>query len=129
MTTPGPLQQLADDIRSMQSKVGDMQTSVRLTRARDNIEDIQSTINGLTQRIASTRTRGYVFEMSLENQAQELVKSWALLYPSLQSQINIQSAGLQNSLRPIESQFQQLSAAANNPAVARGLLGSVQNNV
>jgi hypothetical protein len=128
MTTPNPIQQMADDIRSMQSKVGEMQTSVRLTKTRDAIEDVQSIANGLVQRIASSRSRGYVFEKLLENQAQELVKSWALLYPNLQSQLNIQSAGLQNSLRPIESQLQQLSAAANNPAMARGLLVSIQNN-
>ncbi len=128
MTTPSPIQQLSEEIRSLQSKVGDMQTSVRLTKARDNIEDVQSVINGLVQRIATSRTRGYVFEKNLENQAQELSKSWALLYPNLQSQLNIQSAGLQNSLRPIESQLQQLAAAANNPAVARGLLGPLQNN-
>jgi len=127
MATPSPTQQIADEIQSLQSKVGDLQASVRLTKARDNIEDIQSTVNILTQRIASLRTRGYVFEKDLENQAQGFVKTWTLLYPNLQSQLNIQSSGLQNSLRPIESQLQQLTASARNPVVARTLLGTTQN--
>ena len=129
MATPSPAQQIADQIRSLQSKVGDLQGSVRLTKARDAVEDLQTTVNGLAQRIATLRTRGYVFELDMENQAQTLSKSWMLLYPNLQSQINMQSSTLVNSLRPIEMQMPQLTAAASNPAAARGLLGSIQSTV
>ncbi len=129
MATPSPAQQIADDIRSLQSKIGDLQGSVRLTKARDAVEDVQTNVNGLAQRIASARTRGYVFEKDMETQAQSFVDSWALLYPNLQSQINLQSTTLVNSLRPIEMQMPQLSAAAGNPAAARGLLNSMQSAV
>ncbi len=83
----------------------------------------------LPQRIASLRTRGYVFEKDIENQAQAFVESWALLYPNLQSQINMQSSALVNSIRPIEMQMTQLTASASNPSAARGLLGSMQSAV
>lgn len=126
MATPNPAQQIADQIRSLQSKVGDLQGSVRLTKARDAVEDLQTTVNGLTQRIATLRTRGYVFEKDMENQVLTFGESWALLYPNLQSQINIQSSTLVNSLRPIEIQMPQLTATASNPAAARGLLGLMQ---
>jgi hypothetical protein len=129
MATPSPAQQIADEIRSLQSKVGDLQGSVRLTKARDAVEDLQTTINGLAQRIATLRTRGYVFEKDMENQAQAFVESWALVYPNLQAQIYMQSSALINSLRPIEMQMPQLNAAASNPAAARGLLGSMQTAV
>jgi chromosome segregation ATPase len=129
MATPNPAQQIANDIRSLQSKVGDLQGSVRLTKARDAVEDLQTTINALAQRIATLRTRGYVFEKDIENQAQALVGSWALLYPNLQAQINMQSSTLINSLRPIEMQMPQLTATASNPPAARGLLGSMQSAV
>jgi len=129
MATPSPAQQIADEIRSLQSKVGDLQGSVRMTKARDAVEDLQITVNGLAQRIATLRTRGYVFEIDMENQAQTLSKSWMLLYPNLESQINMQSSALVNSLRPIEMQMSQLTAAASNPAAARGLLGSMQSSV
>jgi hypothetical protein len=120
---------MVDEIRGLQSKIGDLQGSVRLAKARDAVEDLQTTVNGLTQRIATLRTRDYVFEKDMENQAQAFVASWALLYPNLESQINIQSSALVNSLRPIEMQMPQLTAAAGNPAAARGLLGSMQSAV
>jgi len=129
MATPNPAQQIADEISSLQSKVGELQGSVRLTKARDAVEDLQTTINGLAQRIATLRTRGYLFEKDMENQAQAFVGSWALLYPNLQSQINIQASTLENSLRPIEMQMPQLSAVASNPAAARGLLGTLQSAI
>lgn len=129
MATPSPAQQITNDISNLQSKVGDLQGSVRLTKARDAVEDLQTTVNGLAQRIATLRTRGYAFEKDMENQAQAFVQSWALLYPNLQSQINVQSSALVNSLRPIEMQIPQLTAAASNPAAARGLLGSMQSAV
>jgi uncharacterized coiled-coil protein SlyX/ribosomal protein S27AE len=126
MATPSPAQQIADEIRSLQSKVGDLQGSVQLTKARDAVEDLQATVNGLAQRIATLRTRGYVFEKDIENQAQVFVESWVLLYPNLQAQLNMRSSLLINSLRPIEMQMPQLNAATGNPAAARGLLGSMQ---
>jgi len=129
MATPSPAQLIADEIRSLQSKVGTLQGSVRMTNARDAVEDLQTTLNDLAQRIATSRTRGYVFEKDMENQAQAFVESWALLYPNLQSQINLQSSTLVNSLRPIEMQMPQLTAAAGNPGVARGLLGSMESAV
>jgi hypothetical protein len=129
MATPNPVQQLSDDIRNLQSKVGDLQGSVRLTKARDAVEDLQTTVNGLIQRITTLRPRGYFFEKDMENQAQAFVESWALLYTNLQSQINMQSAGLVNSLRPIEMQMPQLNASASNPSSARGLLSSMQSAV
>ena len=127
MATPSPAQQIADEIRNLQSKVGDLQGRVRLTRARDAVEDLQTTVSGFIQKIATFRTRGYVFEMDMENQAQALSKSWVLLYPNLESQINMQSSVLENSLRPLEMQMPQLNAATSNPAAARGLLSSMQS--
>ena len=129
MTTPSPAQEIASEISSLQSKINSLQQSVRLTKARDAVEDLQTTVNGMAQRVATLRTRGYFFEKDLENQAQSFVESWALLYPNLQVQINMQSSVLINSLRPIEMQMPQLAAAASSPGMARGLLTSLQSAV
>ena len=93
---------------------------------RDAVEDLQTAVNGMGQRIANSRQRGYVFEKELENQATNLVQQWALLYPNLQMQINTQSAALMNGLRPIEMQMPQLNAAAYNPAIAQSLLNRMR---
>jgi hypothetical protein len=122
-------QPITDDVSALQTKVGWLQESARLAKVRDSIEDVQSNVKGMAQRIATLRTRGYVFEKDLENQATAFVESWELLCPNIQTQINIQSNSLMNSLRPIEMQMPQLASAANNPAMARGLLTSLQASV
>jgi len=129
MATPSPAQQIADDIRALQNKVNSLQDGVRLAKVRDAVEDMQTKISSQPQRIATARGRGYVFEKDLEAQAQSYIDSWALLYPNLQMQINQQSTMLINSLRPIEMQMPQLTAAAYNPAVARGILNTMQSAV
>ncbi len=129
MATPSPIQQLAGDISALKAKVGNLQNSVRLNQARDALEDLQTKVNGLGQRIANLRAKGYVFEKELENQAAAFVEQWAALAPGVQQQVNVQAAALQASLRPIEVQMVQLNAAAHNPAMARPLLATLQSNV
>ncbi len=129
MATPSPAGQISEEISNLQSRISSLQESVQLIKARGAVEDVQTNVKGMAQRILSLRTRGYVFEKDLEAQAQALVDSWALLYPNLQSQINLQSSGLVSSLRPIELQIPQLASMAGNPAVALGLLTSLQSAV
>ena len=129
MATPNPAQQIQSEIRSLQTKIGNMQNRVRLSRARDAVEDVQSNVNGLAQRVAGLRTRGYVFEKDLEAQAQAFVESWTMLCPNVQAQINQQSTMLINALRPIELQLPQLTAAASNPSAAGSILSSLQSAV
>jgi len=129
MATPNPVEQFSDDMRTLQNKISSLQQSVQLTKTRDSVEDVQTSVNGMAQRILSLRTRGYVFEKDLESQAQAFVTSWALLYPNLQAQINLQSNSLVNALRPVEMQMPQLASMAGNPAMGRGLLASLQSAV
>ena len=129
MATPSPAQQIADEMRALQNKVNSLQDGVRLARVRDAVEDMQTKVGSQPQRIMTARGRGYVFEKDLEAQAQAFLDSWTMLYPNLQSQINIQSSALMNALRPIEMQMPQLTAAAYNPAAARGILNTMQSAV
>ena len=127
MATPNPVQEISEDISALQTRVNDLQASVQVTKSREAIGELQASVNGMAQRIASLRVRGYVFEKDLEGQAQAFAGSWALLYPNLQAQINSQSSALVNALRPIEMQMPQLAAMAGNPGAARGLLATLQS--
>lgn len=129
MATPSPVQQLANDVSSLRTKIGQLQESVRLSRARDAVEDLQTKVTGMAQRIANLRQKGYVFEKELENQAAGFAQQWNALQPSVNQQIVSQAATLQASIRPIEMQMTQLNAMLNNPAVARPVLMSAQSNV
>jgi len=129
MTAINPDRANTDEIHSLQSRIGDLQESVRLTKVRDAIEDLQSTVNSMAVRLMTLRTRGYVFEKDLESQAKAILDAWALLSPNVQSQIEQQGSILMNSLRPLELQMPQLAAEAVNPAIASGLLRTMQTAV
>ncbi len=127
MATPDPIQQFSEELKSLQNTLNTLQASVQLASTRDTVEDVQSNVQGMPQRIASLRARGYVFEKDLEAKAQSFVESWGLLYPNLQAQINLNSVNLVNSLRPIEMQMPQLASMASNPGMGRGLLTSLKS--
>jgi hypothetical protein len=129
MATPTPAQQISSEISALQTKIGWLQDSVRLAKSRDALEDLQTTINGMEQRVANLRQRGYVFEKMLEAQALDFARQWAILLPNVQQQINIQSASLSSSLRAIELQLPRLTSSANNPAAARPILNNLNTSV
>jgi predicted nucleic acid-binding Zn-ribbon protein len=129
MATPSPVEQIASDISSLQTKIGWMQDSARLKNALDSIEDLQTSVNGMQQRIAGLRTKGYVFEKDLETQAADFVRQWSQLHPSLVTQVNLQSASLQGSLRSIEMRMTQLNNLRTNPSAARPLITSIRSEM
>ncbi|MGD0877103.1 MAG: hypothetical protein ABSA01_03020 [Anaerolineales bacterium] len=65
MTTPNPVLEVSEEINALQARVNVVQGGVQLTRSREAVEQIQTNVNGLAQRIASMRTRGYVFEKDM----------------------------------------------------------------
>lgn len=129
MATPTPLQQITSEVNSIKLKINSLQDGVRLTRIRDAVEDIQTTINNMGQRIASLRSKGYVFEKSLEDQSIDFARQWALILPNVQQQINMQSATLSASLRSIEVQLPRLTTSINNPVAARAILNNLKTSV
>lgn len=126
MPTPNTRQDITAQIKSLQTKIGKMHESARLTNALDTIEDMQTTINGLAQHIANLRTGGYVFEKNMETEAKNISTTWQKIYPNLQAQISSQSSMLVNALRPVELQISRLVAASSNPLTVSNQLSSLQ---
>jgi predicted nucleic acid-binding Zn-ribbon protein len=126
MSTPLPDEQINNEINSLQAKIGWMQDSVRLKNALNAVEDLQTTVNGMQQRINGLRTRGYVFAKDLEAQAADFVNQWSQLHPPLVTQINVQTATLQGSLRAIELKMTQLNGLRSNPFAARPLITALE---
>lgn len=129
MATPTPIQQITSEVGSLKAKIGTLQDGVRLTNSRDALEDIQTTINSMEQRVATLRQKGYAFENSLETQAKDFARQWKSVLPNVQQQINIQSAQLSAILRSIETQLPRLTTTLNNPAAARPILNSLLTSV
>ncbi len=125
MTTPSPVDQIASEISSIQTKIGWMQDSIRLKETLNTIEDLQTAVNSMPQRISKFRANGYVFEKGLESQASDFPRQWAALYPPLQNQINQQTSILQNSIRAVELKFSQLNGVRLNPTAARPIITTI----
>ena len=128
MTTPNPSEQLASDLSALQSRIDSLQKGVRLTNTRDAVEDLQTTVNNLSQRVTGLRTRGYVFGKDMESRSVGFVSQWGSINPSITAAINQQAANLELALRPLEAQVTQLTAQINSPAT-RSLAEKLQNDV
>jgi len=129
MTTSTPAQELESRLFSLKTKVGWLQDGVRLSRARDAVEDLATNVNGMAQRIANLREKGYVFEKTLEAQAADFANQWHGLSATVNSQINMQAAPLQNGMRALESLLSQATAAKGNPTAARSLLDRLEAEI
>ena len=127
MATPSPVDQLASEISSLQARIGWMQDSVRLKNALNSVEDLQTSFNGMPQRIAALRTKGYAFEKGLDSQANDFPRQWASIQPALMAQINLQTTNLQVAFRSIEFKMTQLLGLRTNPTAARPIITSIQN--
>jgi hypothetical protein len=125
MSTTNPKEALASQIASLRSKVSTLEQNVRLTKVRDEVEDLQTDVGSLAQKIAVLRSRGYVFGRDFEAQAAQFAKQWAQMSANILAQINQQASRLQAALTPLSTRSAALTAS--NPAQARSLLGPLES--
>jgi hypothetical protein len=128
-TTPNPAEQIAEEVNALRYDVDSLQSKVRLASIRDGIEDLETSVTGLEQKVKNLRARNYAFENGLEGNATNLASRWMAMKPSLQIQVNQQAMQLEGTLRTIEAQMSQLAAWTNNPAAARPLLDQIKVSV
>ena len=122
-------EQVQNEIQSLQSTVGDLQSSVRLTDIRDRVEDLGSTVSGLDRRIESLREKGYAFEKKMEGQTQDLVKEWNKIAPGLLRQIESEAKSLEDDLRPLESQLGLLAGDRGMPKTLSSRVKRLQSQL
>lgn len=123
-TTPNPKEEIASQIASLRSQLSSLEQNVRLTKIRDEVEDLQTDVGGLAQKIAGLRSRGYVFGKDFEAQAAQFAKQWAQMSANVLTQINQQANRLQTALTPLSTRSAPLTGA--NPAQARTLLNQLK---
>lgn len=119
MANPSPAEQIKSDIQSLRRSVDDLQSSARLADLRDRVEDLRATIRGLDQRINSLRQKGYAFEKDLESRAGDFLQRWSRIEPGIKAKIETESAELERTLRPLETQLAQLAGDQSPPPVLR----------
>ena len=117
-STQTPVQQLAEEINSLQSNINSLQDDVRLAKLRDEMATIDNSTNGLPEQIIDLRSRGYVFENDLEGKAADLKQRWASQRMLVLQQITQQANALDMDMRQLEMTSSQLSSRAGNPYAA-----------
>ncbi|NQS92524.1 MAG: hypothetical protein HQ574_08960 [Chloroflexi bacterium] len=122
-------EQVKSEIRSLQSSVGDLHSSVRMTDIRDRVEDLTTSVNGMDRRIKSLREGGYAFEKELEKMAADFEKEWRGITPNLEAQIEQEASNLERSLRPLETQITQLAGDRAAPAALRPRLDRLKSQL
>lgn len=125
-TTPNPKEEIASQIASLRSQLSSLEQNVRLTKIRDEVEDLQTDVGGLAQKIAGLRSRGYVFGRDFEAQAAQFAKQWAQMSANVLTQINQQANRLQTAMTPLSTRSTALAGAAGNIAQARTLLNQLK---
>ena len=129
MSAQNLAEQVKSDIQGLQSSLGDLQSSVRLTDIRDSLEDLGTTVNGLDRRIKSLREKGYAFEKELEEQAKDFLQEWKAIKPGLEEAIKKETEDLGRSLRPLETQITQLAGDSRKAPVLSPLVKKVKSQV
>ncbi len=119
MTAPTLAEKVQSDIRSLQSDLDSLQDNVRMSDIRDQVEDLQTSVNGMNRRIRSLREHGYAFEKDLEEKAIDFAEEWEKIAPDVKRQIEKESRILGNALRPIEREITQLVGKSGSPARLR----------
>ncbi len=126
MTTQSPQDQINSQLNNIRWSFEKLQKQVKLTSARDRIEDLDTKLKGLSQRILALRNRGYPFEKILESQANDLLKKWMPLRQAVQIHINQQASILEAALRPLEAKLGQAVNATRSPALAAPILKALE---
>ncbi len=129
MTDQSLAEQVKSEIQSLQSTLGDLQSSVRLTDIRDRVEDLGSSVGGLDRRIESLREGGYAFGKEMEGQAKDLLKEWNKIAPGLEREIEREANILENALRPLESQLGLLAGDQGMPKTLSSRVKRLQSQV
>jgi predicted nucleic acid-binding Zn-ribbon protein len=119
MSEQTPEQQMMQRIESLGYTINSLQSDVRLTGLRDEVEDLDTQINGLRPCIQDLREQGYVFGKGFEAQADGYASQWQALKPRIFQEIDRQAPMLENQLRPFEDQYAQVRARANSPAAVQ----------
>jgi hypothetical protein len=125
-TTSNPNDEIASEISSLQSQLNTLEQSTRLTNIRDAVEDLQTTVSGLGQKVSELRSRGYVFGKDFESRAVIFSKQWTQIGPGIMVQIEQQSSRLQTALAPLRARTPALVAASSNLMQARTLFSQLK---
>jgi len=125
------VQRLAEETRGLQQRVTALESVVRFTDLRETIESraFGNMVTGLPESVRRLRARGYRFQSSLDQTADELKEQWKVLRPSLRKMLQDRAMKLGAALGCIQFAMRQLSRFASDPINAEPLLAHARATV
>jgi hypothetical protein len=125
------VQRLAEEIRVLQQRVNALKSVVRFTDPRERIESraFGNMVTGLPESVRRLRARGYKFQSSLDQTADELKEQWKVLRPSLCKMLQDRAMELGPALGCIQFAMRQLIRFAGDPINAEPLLAHARVTV
>ena len=125
------VQRLAEEIRVLQQRVNALESIINFTDLREKIESkaFGKTVTGLPESVSRLRARGYKFQSSLDQTADELNEQWKVLGPSLRKMLQDRAMKLGPALGCIQFAMRQLSRFADDPINAEPLLARARATV
>jgi hypothetical protein len=96
---------------------------------RDAIEDVGTKAASLRQRVAEIRSRGYVFERTLEDRSADLARQWQPLREQVHLRVEQETATLRRDLPNVEKLLKEIEAWGAVPASAEPLLQRAERAV
>ena len=118
------VQRLTEETIVLQQRVNALESVVSFTGLRETIESraFGNTITGLPELVRRLRERGYKFQSSLDQTADELNEQWKVLRPSLRKMLQDRAMELLPALGGIQFAMRQLTRFAGDPINAEPLL-------
>ena len=131
-TTPAsinPADQLTKDINAVRLDIQALQSKITLAGILDKLEDIQTKVTGLPQRINNLRPSGFIFEKNLEANAKNIAAKWQSIQNGVKLKEYQESTNLRTEIKPIESQIASIEANRHNIRYANKLLDTLKIQV
>ena len=118
------VQRLAEEIRILQQRVNAVESVISFTDLREKIESraFSKTVTGLPESVSRLRARGYKFQSSLDQTADELNEQWKVLGSSLRKMLQDRAMKLGPALGRMQFAMRQLNRFADDPINAEPLL-------
>jgi predicted nucleic acid-binding Zn-ribbon protein len=114
----------------LQDEFSDLQESMLLTNAHNEMADIETTLSLLPAEIEELRTRGYVFRSFLENKGSVLAEQWDEVYDRVSREVNRRTRELERDSDTAEGALRQaMNGRASQVARAESAIATFKSKV
>jgi hypothetical protein len=129
-TTAGVSEETRAKLTELQDQFGELQESLLMTSAHNQMGDIETTLALLPTEIEKLRSRGYVFRSFLENKIGVLAEQWEEMNDRVSSEVSRRVRELEREADVAESALRQAaSGRASQVSRAESAIGSLESKV